>query len=91
MTNPASISPDGDTAPPTVLVVDDEPTIRDLVSALLQDEGYTVRQARDGLEALREVEEDGIDLVLSDVRMPRLDGVSLAVGCAPRSNPWQSS
>ena len=63
---------------PTVLVVDDEPVIRELVSMLLEDEGYTVRQAADGLDALQEVEADGIDLVLTDIKMPRLDGASLA-------------
>ena len=63
---------------PTVLVVDDEPVIRELVSMLLEDEGYIVRQAADGLDALQEVEGDGIDLVLTDIKMPRLDGASLA-------------
>jgi CheY-like chemotaxis protein len=63
---------------PTVLVVDDEPVIRELISMLLEDEGYSVRQAADGLEALQELASDGIDLVLSDIKMPHLDGVSLA-------------
>jgi CheY-like chemotaxis protein len=65
-------------ARPTVLVVDDERAIRELVAALLEDEGYRVRRARDGLEALNLVEGNCIDLVLSDVRMPRLDGATLA-------------
>ena len=65
-------------ARPTVLVVDDERAIRELVAALLEDEGYLVRRARDGLEALNLVEGNRIDLVLSDVRMPRLDGAALA-------------
>ena len=65
-------------ARPTVLVVDDERAIRELVAALLEDEGYLVRRARDGLEALNLVEGNRIDLVLSDVRMPRLDGATLA-------------
>ena len=63
---------------PTVLVVEDEPAIREVVADLLQDEGYAVRQASDGLQAIDELEVDDIDLVLSDVRMPRLDGPSLA-------------
>ena len=63
--------------PPTVLVVDDEPAIREVVAYLLEDEGYAVRQATDGLEALQEMEADGIDLVLSDVKMPGLDGTAL--------------
>jgi two-component system, OmpR family, response regulator MprA len=63
---------------PTVLVVEDEPAIREVVADLLQDEGYAVRQASDGLQAIEELEVDDVDLVLSDVRMPRLDGPSLA-------------
>jgi CheY-like chemotaxis protein len=63
---------------PTVLVVEDEPAIREVVADLLQDEGYAVRQASDGLQAIDELEVDEVDLVLSDVRMPRLDGPSLA-------------
>jgi CheY-like chemotaxis protein len=63
---------------PTVLVVEDEPAIREVVADLLQDEGYAVRQASDGLQAIEELEVDDVDLVLSDVRMPHLDGPSLA-------------
>ena len=63
---------------PTVLVVEDEPAVREVVADLLQDEGYAVRQASDGLQAIDELQADNIDLVLSDVRMPRLDGPSLA-------------
>jgi CheY-like chemotaxis protein len=63
---------------PTVLVVEDEPAVRVVVADLLQDEGYAVRQASDGLQAIDQLEVDDVDLVLSDVRMPRLDGPSLA-------------
>jgi CheY-like chemotaxis protein len=72
------------TAPPTVLVVDDEPAIREVVACVLQDEGYAVRQATDGLEALQEMEAEGIDLILSDVKMPGLDGVALVQGMRRR-------
>ena len=78
MTNPALSWPDGDDAHLTVLVVEDEPVIRELMAMLLEDEGYAVRQAADGLAALELLEQGGIDLVLSDVKMPRLDGASLA-------------
>jgi two-component system, OmpR family, response regulator MprA len=71
----SSITPE---TTPTVLVVEDEPAIREVVVDLLQDEGYAVRQASDGLQAIDELEVDDVDLVLSDVRMPRLDGPSLA-------------
>src|SRR3954463_10997619 len=72
---------------PTALVVEDEPAIREVVADLLQDEGYAVRQAADGLEAIDELEVDDVDLVLSDVRMPRLDGPSLARRLHRRGHP----
>jgi CheY-like chemotaxis protein len=62
---------------PTILVVDDEPAVRDLVSGLLAEEGYTVRSAPDGLAALETVQRDTPDLVLTDLYMPRLDGLGL--------------
>ena len=62
----------------TVLIVDDEPSIRQVVASLMEDEGFAVQCARDGAEALAVVDSDGIDLVISDVVMPRLDGHALA-------------
>ena len=61
----------------TVLVVDDEPAIREVIATLLEDEGYLVRHAKDGVEALDAINGDRIDLIVSDVVMPRLDGASL--------------
>jgi two-component system cell cycle sensor histidine kinase/response regulator CckA len=61
----------------TVLVVDDEPAIREVIATLLEDESYLVRHAKDGLEALDAISGDQIDLIVSDVVMPRLDGASL--------------
>jgi CheY-like chemotaxis protein len=74
MNHPAQDSSTTPETTPTVLVVEDEEVVTDL----LQDEGYAVRQAADGLQAIDELEVDDVDLVLSDVRMPRLDGPSLA-------------
>ncbi len=78
MNRPAQDSSITSESTPTVLVVEDEPAVREVVVDLLQDEGYAVRQASDGLQAIDELEVDDVDLVLSDVRMPRLDGPSLA-------------
>jgi CheY-like chemotaxis protein len=78
MNRPAQDSHSTHETAPTVLVVEDEPAIREVVADLLEDEGYAVRQAADGLEAIDELEVDAVDLVLSDVRMPRLDGPALA-------------
>ena len=62
-----------------VLVVDDEPSIRHVISRVLLDEGYFVHEASDGLEALELIRtgEPAMDVVVSDVVMPRLNGVEL--------------
>jgi CheY-like chemotaxis protein len=58
----------------TILVVDDEPLIRDVVVDLLRDEGYAVVTADDGRAALEMVQQEAPRLVLMDVMMPRMDG-----------------
>ena len=60
-----------------ILVVEDNPATRELLREFLSQEGYTVRVARDGKEALLRVRKDNFDLVLTDVKMPRMDGVQL--------------
>ncbi len=62
---------------PLVLVVDDERHIVDLLTDLLEDEGYRVASAYDGIYALDAVAAERPDLVLADIMMPRLDGLSL--------------
>jgi CheY-like chemotaxis protein len=61
----------------TILVVDDEPAIRTLLAELLRDEGYAVLAAADGLLAQEVLERLVPDLVLTDMMMPRLDGLGL--------------
>ena len=60
-----------------VLVVDDERNIVDFLTDLLQDEGYQVVQAFDGVMALEQINRSRPDLVIADVMMPRLDGLAL--------------
>jgi len=60
-----------------VLVVDDEAGTRESLSKVLAKEGYDVAAASDGREALNVVEKGGINVVLADVKMPRMDGVEL--------------
>ena len=60
-----------------VLVVDDDKNARDLLSLLLERSGYSVHCAGDGLEALHEMKKRRFDAVLTDYRMPRLDGLKL--------------
>lgn len=59
----------------TILVVDDEAVIRDLCARALK--GYRVLQAADGEEALRLFEKGGIDVILTDVMMPKMNGIDL--------------
>jgi response regulator RpfG family c-di-GMP phosphodiesterase len=59
------------------LIVDDEPRLRTLLSRLLRAEGFACREASSGAEALTEMARDPAPLVISDVRMPVMDGVTL--------------
>jgi DNA-binding response OmpR family regulator len=61
---------------PTILVVDDDKDIVGAIAKLLELEGYSVVKAYDGLEALEKLTENSIQLILIDVMMPRLDGLS---------------
>lgn len=60
-----------------VLVVDDDPHIRELVKLFLQNEGLDVFEACDGVEALTKLESNKADLVILDVMMPHMDGWQL--------------
>ena len=60
---------------PRVLVVDDEPSIRKSLDMMLSMHGYQVGISANGKEALNIIERDRPDLVLSDVNMPRMDGL----------------
>ncbi|HEX6230051.1 MAG TPA: response regulator transcription factor [Solirubrobacterales bacterium] len=61
----------------TVLVVDDEPTIAEVVARYLERAGYSARTAGDGLEALRLASEHEPDLVVLDLMLPQLDGLEV--------------
>ncbi|MEU6409772.1 SpoIIE family protein phosphatase [Microbispora sp. NPDC046933] len=75
----------GSAAPARVLVADDNADMREYLVRLLKGAGYLVSTAGDGMEALDAIREDAPDLVVSDVMMPRLDGLSLVA--ALRSDP----
>ena len=64
--------------PKRLLVVDDEPNLLRAVAASLRTEGYEVITARNGREALLRVAESVPDLIISDIRMPGMDGYQLA-------------
>jgi CheY-like chemotaxis protein len=58
----------------TILIVDDDEELSGLLSELLQEEGYHVLLAGDGVEAVQAVKQHHPDLVLLDILMPRMDG-----------------
>ena len=60
-----------------VLVVDDDPSVRDSVARLLTSAGYDVAAAEDGLEALLRLNKVMPDVILSDLNMPRMSGFDL--------------
>src|SRR5690348_7659976 len=60
-----------------ILIVDDETVVRDSLSRLFEDEGYTVRSAASAKEALDGLEPGAYDLALLDIRMPGMDGMQL--------------
>lgn len=60
-----------------ILIVDDEPDIRNLISEILTDEGYQVSTAEGGQDANKQIQAVNPDLVLLDIWMPDIDGISL--------------
>ncbi|MCW8982642.1 MAG: response regulator [Gammaproteobacteria bacterium] len=66
------------TAGDTILIVDDEPLMRDIFSEILSDCSYRILTAGNGLEALEVLKREAVDLLLSDVIMPEVDGYELA-------------
>ncbi len=60
-----------------ILIVDDEWTIRDVLATILTTEGYQVKMAEDGAEAIRKLDEETFDLVITDLKMPNVDGMEV--------------
>ena len=61
----------------TVLVVEDSASLRMAIASILEQDGYTVLSAADGVQALDVMEESQPDLVLADIAMPVMDGYEL--------------
>lgn len=62
---------------PKILIVDDDPHIRELVSVFIEREGFQTYEAVDGLDALKKIEEVKVDMVILDIMMPNMDGYDL--------------
>jgi len=67
-----------------VLVIEDEPDVRDVLKELLTAEGYVVIEARDGAEGVARCEVEPVDLVLTDILMPGMSGWDVAAACRDR-------
>ncbi|QDG50004.1 sigma-54-dependent Fis family transcriptional regulator [Persicimonas caeni] len=70
-----------------ILVIDDEESIRHMLTVLLEKEGYAVKTVGDGEEGLKELLTREYDLVLTDVRMPKMDGLELIDEVLERNIP----
>ena len=66
--------------PSKILIVDDEAQIRGFLSLTFEQAGYVVKTAASGRDAIAFCEEEGFDVVLSDIAMPEMDGHELAEG-----------
>lgn len=62
---------------PAVLIVDDDPRVADVLQELLEDEGFSVSYEGNGRKALHSIERNRPDVVLADIRMPVMDGITL--------------
>ena len=71
--------------PAKILVVDDEKTIRDSLKMVLDEEGFITSTAADGEEALRKINEEEFDVVITDIKMPKFDGMQLLESSAKLS------
>ncbi len=67
----------GDSPKPKILIADDEPSIRELLEQVLNADGFEVILATDGKDALQQILACNPDVILLDIRMPKLDGVTL--------------
>ena len=72
---------------PTVLVVDDEESIRSSLHKLLTYQGYQAELAEDGFRALEILDEKAIDVVMLDIKMPRMDGIEVLQKVRERTDP----
>lgn len=68
----------------TLLVVDDEPLVRMVVTEVLRDAGFEVLEAGDGVEAMDILHKSDVDLLMTDIQMPRMNGYQLVEAALAR-------
>lgn len=66
-----------ETKPPRILIVDDEELIRDLIATSLSKFGFSYKTAVNGKDALEKMKQEKIDAVITDIKMPEMDGILL--------------
>jgi two-component system, chemotaxis family, chemotaxis protein CheY len=71
---PQEVPADGPPAPKRILTIDDSRTMRDMLRMTLVDAGYVVLQAVDGLDGLDVLKKERVDVVITDINMPKMDG-----------------
>lgn len=73
-------------AQPTILLVDDEKEIIDLLEIYLKNEGYQLLRASDGAEALQVLQKEEVDLIVLDIMMPKMDGIEACLKIREQKN-----
>ena len=71
---------------PTILIVEDDDTVREALSAGLESEGYEVILSDNGLDGLKQAKEEGPDVILLDLMLPEMDGLSVCRALRRNSN-----
>ncbi|WP_159887391.1 response regulator transcription factor [Paenibacillus puerhi] len=73
-------------AQPTILLVDDEPEIIDLLEIYLKNEGYRLLRASNGIEAMDVLKKEEVDLIVLDIMMPKMDGIEACLKIRQEKN-----
>ena len=71
-----------------ILIVEDDKEIREGIEIYLRNQGYVVYQAADGVEGLKQIEEQEIHLAIVDVMMPRMDGIAMMMAVRERGSEF---
>ena len=69
-----------------ILIVDDNPEIREIIEILLKGEGFETVQAKDGLTALNQLKKQDFDLIILDIMMPGMNGYQTCIEMRKNSN-----